>query len=87
MQNFGFCLWGCEVSVGLEGGVFGGFRDDRECAQDMGKFDFGEVVEVGDDAVEFGAEFGSGNFISDSVGMAAESDFCGEVIEFGGGAD
>ena len=53
----------------------------------MGKFDFGEVVEVGNDAVEFGAEFGSGDFVSDSVGMAAESDFCGEVIEFGGGAD
>ena len=53
----------------------------------MGKFDFGEVVEVGDDAVEFGAEFGSGNFVSDSVGMTAESDFCGEVIKFRGGAD
>ena len=53
----------------------------------MGEFNFGEVVEVGDDAVEFGAEVGSGDFVGDSVGMADESDFCGEVIEFGGGAD
>lgn len=53
----------------------------------MGKFNFGEVVEVGDDAVEFGAEVGSGDRIGYAIGMAAESDFCGEVIEFGGSTD
>ena len=36
----------------------------------MGNFDFGEVVEVGDDAVEFGAEVGSGDFVGDAVGVA-----------------
>ena len=53
----------------------------------MGKFNFGEVVEVGDDAVEFGAEVGLGDRVGDSVGVVDESDFCGEVIEFGGGTD
>jgi hypothetical protein len=53
----------------------------------MGKFNFGEVVEVGDDAARFGAEFGSCDFVSHAVCMVAESDFCGEIIEFGGGTD
>ena len=31
-EDFGIAGDGGEVSVGLEGGVFGGLRDDRECA-------------------------------------------------------
>jgi len=53
----------------------------------MGKFKFGESVKVGDDAVEFGAEFGPIDRVGDAVGVAAESYFCGEVIKFWGGTD
>ena len=77
VQDFGFCLWGCEVSVGLEGCVFGALRDDRKCGQYVGKFGFGEAVKVGDDAVEFGAEFCPFDRVGGSVGVAAEADFCG----------
>jgi hypothetical protein len=67
--------------------LFGGFGDDGENAEDMGEFGFGEVVEVGDRAVEFGAEFGAFNFVGNAVVVAAETDFLGEVVEFGGGTD
>jgi hypothetical protein len=86
-EDFGFCFWGSEVSVSLEGCVFGGLRDDRKCTQYMGKFKFGESVKVGDDAVEFGAEFGTIDRVGNAVGVAAESYFCGEVIKFWGGTD
>lgn len=78
---------GLEVFVGLEGGVFGGLGDDGEGAEDVGEFGFGEAVEVGNDAVELGAELGALGFVGGSVVVAAEADFCGEVVEFWGGAD
>ena len=46
------------ISVSWEGLVFGALRDDLKYAQNMGIFNFGQLVQVGDDAVEFGAEVG-----------------------------
>ena len=37
----------------------------------MGEFGFGESVEMGDHAVEFGAELGAFALISNAVGMGA----------------
>jgi hypothetical protein len=84
----GLISWqGDEGAVGFEGGLFGGFGDDGEGAEDMGEFGFGEVIQMGDDAVEFGAEFGALGFVGYAIFMATQSDFLGEVVEFGGGTD
>ena len=53
----------------------------------MGKLLFSEAVDVGDEAVEFGAELGALAGVGDGVGVAAEADNSGQVVEFGGGAD
>ncbi len=67
--------------------MFGRFGDDGEGAEDMGEFGFGEVVEVGDRAFEFGAELGALSFVGDAVVVSANADFLGEVVKFGGGVD
>ena len=38
-------------------------RDQREGGQDVGELAFGESVEVGDHAVQFGAELGTADFV------------------------
>ena len=77
--------------------MFGGVGDDREGAEDVGEFDFGELIEVGDDAVEFGAECCPFNFVGCAVaaltpspspwGEGSKTDFFREIVKFGGGAD
>ena len=41
------------------GGEFDGVGDERECGQDVGELGFRQAVEVGDQAVQFRAEFGT----------------------------
>ena len=45
------------VAVGVWGGEFGGVGDQREGGQEVGELRLGQAVEVGDQAVQFGAEF------------------------------
>ena len=54
--------------VGGEGGGFHGRWDEGEGGEDVGELGFGQGVEVGDEAVEFGAEAGAGG----GVGHALE---------------
>ena len=44
----------------------------------MGEFESGEVVEMGDEAVEFGADLDSGCWVSDAAGFWIQADFLGQ---------
>ncbi len=49
-----------EVAVGGEGVGFGGGVHQREGAEDVGEFFFGEVVETGDDGIHLGSQLEPG---------------------------
>ena len=59
----------------------------REAAQHVGEFVFRQAVDVGDDAIQLGAQAGACGRVSCAVVVAAQADLGGEVVEFGRGAD
>lgn len=79
-----------EMAVGGEGEVFGFLGDEGEGGEDVGEFVKSEVVELGDEGVEFSAEACALGGIGDPNGcvrgVRAEN-FFGELVEFGRGAN
>ncbi len=53
----------------------------------MGEFFFGQAVEVGDDGVKLGAEFGTYGGIGGAILVAFQASGFGQGVEFGGGAN
>lgn len=53
----------------------------------MGEFLFGQAVEVGDQGVELGAEFGALGWIGYAVLVAFQADLLGQSVKFRRGAD
>ena len=53
----------------------------------MDKFSFGQPIDVGNDAIQLGAELGAGHRVGDAVGVVAQAHGLRQVVEFRRGAD
>lgn len=78
---------GREAAELVEGGGFNFFGDEREGREDVGELVLGEVVEVRDHAVEFGAKLCALLHIGRAFGVVFQAGLTREVIKLRGGAD
>ena len=61
--------------------------DEGESGEDVGEFGFGQTVEMGNHAVQFGAQLRAGSGVRDAGLVAAQADFFGEGVKLRRGAD
>ncbi len=78
---------GSEAAELAQRGVLHGLRDEWEGREDVGEFRFGQVVEVRDHAVEFGAELCAFFRCGRGCGVVSESDASCEFVKLRRGAD